>query len=173
MFTPGLWSFPSLLHPEVTEAEKRQASQLREAEDRAAHVEKEAQLRAEDTKQAAAVILEKQVAELQLWLSQAEDEMLRTQDRLEIEQAKAQKLIGNVHAMAENFQQRGELCRQRAEEMVVETGEEVAKMIEEYRQWRVEEMEYVACQVWPARWHVGHSSNIPPTPVHGKRRWSL
>eukprot|EP00434_Breviolum_minutum_P031430 symbB.v1.2.027799.t1/scaffold2881.1/size68116/4 len=136
----------ALVQLQVTEAEKRQASQLREAEDRAAHVEKEAQLRAEDTKQAAAVILEKQVAELQLWLSQAEDEMLRTQDRLEIEQAKAQKLIGNVHAMAENFQQRGELCRQRAEEMVVETGEEVAKMIEEYRQWRVEEMEYVACQ---------------------------
>ena len=136
----------------MIDAEKRQASQLREAEDRAAHVEKEAQLRAEATKQAAATIIEKQVQELQLWVSQTEDEILRTQQRLEIEQVKAQKMIGKIYSMAENLQHRGEACQQQAEDMLVETGAEVAQMIAEYHQWRAEEMEYIACQVQLYRW---------------------
>eukprot|EP00435_Cladocopium_sp_Y103_P037117 s334_g9.t1 len=131
---------------QVIDAEKRQASQLREAEDRAAHVEKEAQLRAEATKQAAAAIIEKQVQELQLWVSQTEDEILRTQQRLEVEQVKAQKMIGKIYSMAENLQHRGEACQQQAEDMLVETGAEVAQMIAEYHQWRAGEMEYIACQ---------------------------
>lgn len=132
---------------QVADAEERQSAQLHEAEDRAAHVEKEARLRAEATKSAAAAILEKQVKELQLWVSQTEDEFLRTQQRLEVEQVKAQKMIGRIYGMAENLQHRGELCERQAEDMRVESGQEVNQMIADYHHWRAEEMEYLACQV--------------------------
>eukprot|EP00438_Fugacium_kawagutii_P016963 Skav217277 [mRNA] locus=scaffold120:185464:192649:+ [translate_table: standard] len=136
----------TLVRQQVADAEERQSSQLREAEDRAAHVEKEAQLRAEATKSAAAAILEKQVKELQLWVSQTEDEFLRTQQRLEVEQVKAQKMIGRIYGMAEDFQHRGELCERQAEDMRVESGQEVNQMIADYHHWRAQEMEYLACQ---------------------------
>ena len=132
---------------QVADAEKRQAFQLREAEDRAAHVEKEARLRAEASKQTAASIIQKQVQELQLWVSQTEDEVLRTHQRLEMEQGKAQKMIGKIYVTAESLQHRGEVCQQQAQDMLVETSQQVSQMISEYHEWRAEEMEYIACQV--------------------------
>lgn len=135
-----------LVQRQIADAEQRQARQLQEAEERAVHIEKEAEERAEIAKQVAADLMEKQVQEMQHWVSQTEDDMLRTQERLEAERAKAYKLAGNVYAMAANFQLRGQLCEQGAEEMLAATSEEVSEMIQDHRQWQAEEMEYVACQ---------------------------
>ena len=136
----------ALAQRQVEAAEERHKQHLREVEERVAHAEQEAEQRADGAQLAAAAVLETKVADLQRWLTQTEDDMLKTQDRLEVEHVRAQKVLRQVHELAEKLQLGGEVCQQEAEDTAAANEEQVNQMLADHHRWRAEEMEWVASQ---------------------------